>query len=213
MSVILLGDGSITSSVALTTLTLNNPVVSNPPAQIFENREILKGDGGAMIIYKKGRRGLIHTLRIPWINASTMQLLLTFFETVDSTNWFTLQDNFILVKTAITHTTLVPLYPKTVILNATDFINWLFPKTGLTAFCMSVVGGGGNTGERRRIKRNGQIAVADDSVLVDPGFTNDLQVGDTFLIGIPVIFASSPRIESLNYNSFRVELNFEEAIL
>jgi len=215
MSVVLLGDGTITSSIALTTLTLNNPPPLSPPAQFTENVDRLKSDGGVMTIYKKGRRGLIHTLPILWINTNTMQLLLTFFETVDSTNWFTLQDHLILVKTAISHQTLVPSYPKTVIQNypGTDFNNWFYPKTGLTAFCMSVVGGGGNTGERRRIKRNAQITVPDDSVLVDPGFTNNLQVGDTFLIGIPVTFTSPPKIVPVRHaDAFKVELNFEEKI-
>ena len=207
MSVILLGDGTITSSVALTTLTLNNPVASNPPREFIDNLELLRGDGGVIQLYKKGRRSLRSTLRIPWMSKTIMDNLMKILETVDQTNWFTLQDHTVGIKTSIAHETLT--LQKILIRNPTAFndSNWIFMPEGLTAFCLSVVGGGGNTGERRRIDY-----WSNNEIRVPLGFTNNIQVGDTFLIGIPVIFASPPKIEPLSYNSFRVEINFEEKI-
>jgi len=214
MSVILLGDGTITSSVAITTLTLGNPGGLHPPAQPTENVDRLKSDGGVMTLYKKGRRGLVHTLRIPWLTTADMTLLLRFFEVVDSTNWFTLQDNLVYYKSAFAHEGITA--QNIVIYSATAFQTaWLYTKLGLTAFCMSVVGGGGNTGERKRIV-NQDILISGWStydVIVSPGFTNNIQVGDTFLLGLPVISASPPKIEPIKpSDAFKVELYFEEKI-
>jgi len=206
MSVVLLGDGTITSSIALTTLTLGNPVSSNPPSQYSENREVQKSDGGVITLYKKGRMALNHTLKIPWLSKTDVENILRFFATVDSSNWFTLQDHFVGYKSAFAHGT-VPSQ-KIEIYNPVVDTNWIYQAIGLTAFCMSVVGGGGNTGERKRIVSQGVHYIE----VFSPGFTNDIQIGDTFLLGIPVIFSSPPRIEPMSYNSWKVELNFEEMI-
>jgi len=206
MSVILLGDGSITSSIAVTTLTLGNPIRSNPPGQIMGNVRGVEGEGGVQVLYKKGRRKLKFTMRIAWLSSTMVENLKEFQEVIDQTNWFTLQDEFVLTKTDIVHETVTG--QKYIITNSTAFDNWLYPRIGLTAFCMSVVGGGGNTGERRRIYADGANIIA-----VSPDFTNNIQIGDTFKIGIPVIFTDEVKIDKMNsLGYFIAELYFEEKI-
>jgi hypothetical protein len=202
MSVLLLGDGTITSSIALTTLTLNNPSPLSCPREFVDNFELQRGDGGVIQLYKKGRRSLRMTLRISWITTILMDNLMKVLETVDQTNWFTLQDHTVYTKSNIAHETLTG--QAEVIQNATAFQNWLFFAEGLTAFAMT----GANQGQRRRINYQDYT-----SIKVSPVFSNNIAIGDTFLIGIPVFLTSPPKIESIRYSdAFRVELNFEEKI-
>lgn len=200
MSIVLTGDGTITSSVAITTLTLNDPVFRNKPREFIGNMEMLEGDGGVLQFYKKGRRSLRHTLRIPFLSATNIENLLELFETVDQTNWFTLQDHTILTKTAIAQEA---ANQNDIIQHSTAFSNWFFPRMGLTAFCIT----GTNQGQRRRIKFD-----AANAIQVSSAFSNIIVVGDTFLVGIPVYFETEPIIEPASHNLFVVELNFREKI-
>jgi hypothetical protein len=211
MSVVLTADGSITGSINAGTVTLGNPIPSNPLPETVENRDLLTGDGGVMIAYKKGRRRLIRTLQIHWLVKADVTNLKAFFELVDSTNWFTLQDNFVLTKTAIAHQSWAGDPTKNTIHNTTAFQSWLYPIIDLTAFCMSVTGGGGNTGSRRRVYQ--EDLIYGYYVVTSPDFTNNIQVGDNFILGVPVMFSAPPKIEPLSYNKFKVTLQFEEEII
>lgn len=90
MSVILQGDGNLTSSIAFPTITLPDPA---PTPDIMEdNVDIVEGDGGWTVAYEKGTYRRIFPYRFTLLSASQKDDIWKWWQLIKGRlHWFTLQ--------------------------------------------------------------------------------------------------------------------------
>ena len=86
----LIGDGSITSSVAITTLTISNGYPAVPFPQTFEHRGILREtSSGYTHGYNRGTQRRQWPISLRLLSFANYRSLLTIFNTLGASNWLT----------------------------------------------------------------------------------------------------------------------------
>lgn len=201
MSVQFVGDGTNTSSVSFTTITLtNNPVISTDTIPIEQNIEVIKSDAGVRTVYQRGERQLLSQMKFALLTNTDNETLREWIEIVSGgKNWFTLQDQNIYTSTTITvdggSTTNILATPELSAWPIAPIGQWVIMLTGTLA------------GKRRRINA---YSGASGQVIVSPGFSSSVTAGDTFLIGLPVFLTNNPLLRRIPPAWWEVEFIFEE---
>ena len=181
MGVRFTGNGTGTSSISFTTIDLRAPTLSTSMPSIIDQVELLKSDAGIITPYKPGQRQLQFDFRWNLLNNTELEAIKEFLEEVDgSNNWFTLQDHFIPEVAKAAMPELLGTSSPHTLLTADNLLGslWSDKPVGRWAFIMS----GSQINQRRRIKFYGT-----SNITVDPGFAGTIAIGNTFLIGTPVI--------------------------
>jgi len=202
LSVQFLGDGVNTSSISFNTLLLtNNPIISSDIDIIEQNLEVIESDAGYRTVYQKGERQKPSKLRFSLLTETDRELLREWIESVKGgSNWFTLQDQNIGIKTAISVQT---GSTSSVLKNASDLssANWPVKPIGQWVIFTS----GALIGKRRRI-----MNYLTGFVSVDPAFSTAPAVDDTFIVGLPVFLLNNPVFSRIGTTFWQTEFEFPE---
>lgn len=202
MSVILLGDGTNTSSIAIGVYTFSHVALS--PDRHRDNVDVIEGDGGYTVCYEKGTFIRIFPYRFTLLSdVQKKEFENKVWKTLKGRlHWFTLQPHNqpvtdILEQEYAGGST---LYIKNSLL-AGDQIWvgwWVIVLTGAAA------------GQKRKVISSDFSGV----LQVSPAFDNTVAVGDTFVLGYPVMFqepdmGANPRIP----NFWDMNITFVEKIM
>ena len=200
MSIQFLGDGTITSSKAFTTLSLENLAPSSSYVEMVQNHEVSSTDAGIVYAYKKGQRKRQIHITLKLLSEPLVRLLLDFVETIDgSNNWFTYQDETLVLKSAMTQSG----SSSSTLLQSSSMTAANFTLGPITQWAFII--SGATSGQRRRI-----YDFSATSALVSPAFGANVVPGDTFLLGVPVFLTSDIRFQRIPPNWYQAEFELTE---
>lgn len=198
MSVLFIGDGTKTSSIAFSTVTFtNNPVVSSDIIPIEQNIEIIESDAKVRTVYKRGPIQMPMRMKFNLFTEAQLADIMDWKEIIVA-NWFTLQDQNVKTKTALT----VDSGDADTIVADPDLFDWLSP-TGRYV----IMATGTLAGKRRRIK---SYSSSSKLINLDTAFASSVTAGDTFYIGLPVFLTNNPMPRRTPPNWWEIDFVFEE---
>lgn len=204
MSVVFQGDGLNTSSINFGSLTLtNNPTLSSAVDMIEQNLEIIESDAGYRTIYQKGERQKPSKMRFNLLTDSNHEQLREWIETLKGgSNWFTLQDQNVGIKTAIAIQT---GGTSAALKNTTDLVSANWPVRPIGQWATFISGTAALLGKRRRINYYVSTIIS-----IDPALATTPAIGDTFIIGLPVFLINNPVFRRVSAIWWEVEFEFQE---
>jgi len=203
MSVILLGDGILTSSVAFTTLTLPAPALT--PDIMQDNVDMIEGDGGWAVCYEKGTYRRVFPYRFTLLTSAQKDSLWAWWQIVKGRlHWFTLQPHQQAVTSQIAQQW------------AGGSVEWI-RNTSLNqadhywrGFWVLVINGSAQGQKRKCINSYGGM----NDIQISPIFDNPVAYGNNVQLGYPVILDEdsinfSPRLP----NFWDVQMTFREKVM
>lgn len=206
MSVILLGDGSLTSSKAIfgSPLTLPDPA----PSQhiVRDNVDVIEGDGGFSVMYEKGTYRRIFPYRFTLLSESMKDQIDRWWKDMSGRlNWFTLQPQ----EQPITSSFLQQGTDSTSkitnsALNFSQLTHWW---RGYWVIALT----GSAAGQRRKIYNSWGDPYGD---IYCYAFDNNIATGDEVILGYPVVLDEDsiiyiPRLP----NFWDVQIVFKEKVI
>lgn len=202
MSIQIFGDGSATSSIAFTTITLPTPALTREV--LSDNVEIIEGDGGWTVAYEKGTYRRIFPYVFSLLSQTQKDTLFVWWELIKGRlNWFSLFPHE------------YPLASEQIQQQYTGGSNYIIQNTVLnqsTNFWRGwwvIVRSGLAINQRRKIYQSGS-----NQVLVTPVFNNTIAVNDYVTLAYPVELENSEVTFSLRLPNFwDVNLTFKEKIM
>lgn len=208
MSVILLGDGTITSSKAFysSPFTLPDPAAS--PHIVRDNIDVIEGDGGCDVMYEKGTYQRIFPYRFTLVSNDIKEQIDRWWKNMEGRlNWFILQTPEQLITSEFTQ-------------EYTGGSNYIIENTLLKTGHLThwwrgywvIVKDGAAQGQKRKIIKF--YGTPYGHLYADPVFDNIVAVGDTVVLGYPVKLDEQdiqfiPRIP----NFWDVNITFKEHLL
>jgi len=205
MSVILLGDGNLTSSIAFDTSPLTLPTPALSPDIMQDNVDVIEGDGGWMVCYEKGTYRRVFPYRFTLLTQNQKDLIWNWWQKIKGRlHWFTLQ----LHGQAITSQFLQQYsggsttWVRNTVLNQADHY-W-------RGFYVLVMDGGAQGNKRKIVNSFG----GGTSFYFFPATDALIAVGNSVLLGYPVILDEdninfTPRLP----NFWDVQIIFKEKVM
>ncbi|MFN3078040.1 MAG: hypothetical protein ABT940_14440 [Alphaproteobacteria bacterium] len=203
----LIGDGSLWSSVAITTYNLTNQFPAIPDPFTASPRDyVIETEAGYTHGYNMGtiRRRFPISLRL--LTFADYRLLMTLFEAIGNRHWVTWEQWTGTVTTGNTTT----IAETTVAMNTQQqTTNWFKDQI---AIIKTTTDTNAPQGEKRRVSTYSYSATT-ATFTVGTAFSASVDTNDTYLVGFPVRLVGDVSKETPDGTLYNVDFVFEEVLL
>jgi hypothetical protein len=205
MSVILLGDGTLTSSIAFDVSPLTLPTPALTPDVMGDNVDVIEGDGGWAVAYEKGIYRRVFPYRFTLLTQTQRDSIWQWWQKIKGRlHWFTLQPHGQAITSSIAQQWVGGSneYIRNSLLNQTTPY-W-------RGFWVMVLDGAAQGQKRKAIHSTGTLG----DIQVSPVFDNIVAAGNMVLLGYPVTLDE----DSINFaprlpNFWDMQIIFREKVM